>query len=338
MRRWLIFAFVGVLFGFLSILIFTVKEAQAQTLDTPSAPVSSDAPQTLQQPVQDTTQPVTETAQPAQKTSQPVTDTAQDTAQPVQETTQPVTDTAQETAQPVVAPVVETAQPVVAPVVETARPVVAPIVETAQPVVSPIVDTAQLVVAPVVETAQPVVNPVVETAQPVVDPTVRTSVPQPAPVIGTLQQPENPLASPSVSLSFAPRALDSASSLGAGGSTLVAPQRNLVELSSSSYGSAGVLNSYSALVSHSLLSGLISSLSFGGVEDLLNQTPQPFSPGVPPASGSSSGSSSGYGGGNGLLGILALLSLLLLGGKFLWARREFLKPSSALLPIIERPG
>jgi hypothetical protein len=28
----------------------------------------------------------------------------------------------------------------------------------------------------------------------------------------------------------------------------------------------------------------------------------------------------------------------LLSGKFLWSRREFLKPSSALLPIIERPG
>jgi hypothetical protein len=263
-RRWLSLAIIWALIGSLSILIFTAKEAQSQTLDTETAP----------QPVQDTAEPV------------------------------------QDTAEPVLAPVQDTAEPVLAPVAETAEPVLAPVVDTAEPVLGTLPEPT-----PVVGTG-PETN---------------------APAIGTLQ-PDSPLALSSTSpSSLVPRPLESASSLVVSGSTLVVPQRNLVELSSS-YGSAGVLNSYSAHVSHSLLSGLISTLSYGGVEDLLNQRPQPFSPGVPPVSGSSSGSSSGYGGGNGLLGILALVSLLLLSGKFLWSRREFLKPSSALLPIIERPG
>jgi hypothetical protein len=69
---------------------------------------------------------------------------------------------------------------------------------------------------------------------------------------------------------------------------------------------------------------------------LLERMPQSFPSG--PASAGSSSSSSGGGSGFQLLGALALLSILLLGGKHLWPTREFLKPSAALLPIIERPG
>ncbi len=69
---------------------------------------------------------------------------------------------------------------------------------------------------------------------------------------------------------------------------------------------------------------------------LLDRMPQSFPSG--PASAGSSSSSSGGGSGFQLLGALALLSILLLGGKHLWPTREFLKPSAALLPIIERPG
>ena len=73
---------------------------------------------------------------------------------------------------------------------------------------------------------------------------------------------------------------------------------------------------------------------------LLDRMPQSLPSGPAPAGSSSSGSSSS-GGGSGfqLLGALALLSILLLGGgKHLWSAGEFIKPSSALLPIIERPG
>ena len=62
---------------------------------------------------------------------------------------------------------------------------------------------------------------------------------------------------------------------------------------------------------------------------------------LPVAAGSFSGASGGGSGAGSsfeLLGALALLSILLLGGKHLWSACEFLKPSAALLPIIERPG
>jgi hypothetical protein len=108
---------------------------------------------------------------------------------------------------------------------------------------------------------------------------------------------------------------------------------------------ASISSSYSSssglLLSHSLLNELLAALN-GAERGFFNQGSQPFTPGVPPAGvpspqGSSSGSSSSSGG-FGFLAVLALLSLLLLSGKFLWTSREFLKPTSALLPIIERPG
>jgi hypothetical protein len=118
---------------------------------------------------------------------------------------------------------------------------------------------------------------------------------------------------------------------------------------SSSYGLAEVLSSYYVAkdANYSLLNELLASLSsamLGSamVEDLLKQTPQqPFSPALPAAGSSSSSSgpsSSGYGGSSGLLAILALFSLLLLGGKGLRSMRELPRPSSVLIPIIERPG
>jgi hypothetical protein len=76
---------------------------------------------------------------------------------------------------------------------------------------------------------------------------------------------------------------------------------------------------------------------------LPTQIPQPFSLGsaVPAAGSSSGGSGSGSSGGSSGgfdLGALALLSILLLSGKFLWNAQNFLKPSTALIPILERPG
>ena len=72
-------------------------------------------------------------------------------------------------------------------------------------------------------------------------------------------------------------------------------------------------------------------------KDFLDGMPTTLPPGALQAARSASGGSSG-GFGFELLGGLALLSILLLGGKHLWASSEFIKPSSALLPIIERPG
>ncbi len=265
---------------------------------------------------------------------------------------------------PVVQPVAHTlpevdtapvAQPVAdaLPMVE-ATPVVQPVVDTL-PKVDPAAPVSDLVVdalpkaeaSPELAVAGPLPQQV-DTAplQPVVDPALRTtSLAQPTttPVI------ETNLASLSTILAGASRALESASPLVvAGGSTTIASQSILVGLSSSlSESVARVLNSYSSAqeeVSHSLLgrllaglNGTLSSFSSWAQSIPTNQTPQPFSPGGSPA-GSSSTPGSGSSGGMSLLGVLALFSLLLLGGKFLWSIRELLKPNSALIPIIERPG
>jgi hypothetical protein len=80
----------------------------------------------------------------------------------------------------------------------------------------------------------------------------------------------------------------------------------------------------------------------GFLDGILSNSPAGALPAgaLPTGAGSASGGSGASGGSTGfvLLGALAFLSTLLLSGKHLWAAREFLKPSSALLPIIERPG
>jgi hypothetical protein len=60
--------------------------------------------------------------------------------------------------------------------------------------------------------------------------------------------------------------------------------------------------------------------------------------GVTPAGGSFAGGSSSVGGGISLGALILLLISLLVNGKFTSYARELLKPSSTLLPIIERPG
>jgi hypothetical protein len=68
--------------------------------------------------------------------------------------------------------------------------------------------------------------------------------------------------------------------------------------------------------------------------------PAPAPPVAPPASGASFNAASGASGNAFvvLLGVFALFTLLLRGGKFSWPSHEFIKPPSALRPAIERPG
>jgi hypothetical protein len=92
----------------------------------------------------------------------------------------------------------------------------------------------------------------------------------------------------------------------------------------------------SKVLSTKILAALQGAVS--SVEDVLPiQIPQPLdAAGAAAAAGSSSGGSSSDGGTG--LGILALVLVSLLGGKSLWSARESLKPSTTLIPIIERPG
>ncbi len=66
----------------------------------------------------------------------------------------------------------------------------------------------------------------------------------------------------------------------------------------------------------------------------------PFSGALPAPPAPASGGSAPSSGGTGLQlsGALALLLIALLGGKFLWYSRDFLKPNSAYGLIVNQPG
>ena len=105
------------------------------------------------------------------------------------------------------------------------------------------------------------------------------------------------------------------------------------EISSAKVAEAPVI---SKTLSSKFLAALQGAVSL--VEDVLPiQIPQPLgAASAAAAAGSLSGGSSSDGGTG--LGILALVLVSLLSGKTLWSARELLKPSTALIPIIERPG
>jgi hypothetical protein len=121
------------------------------------------------------------------------------------------------------------------------------------------------------------------------------------------------------------------------GTVPVAQEGNLE--SSASNATANLSSSYLEQVVLSLFEEDLSSLNLAGMKGTQNQVPQPFpASGMPVAAGGfSSGSSSSSSVGLDT-GILGLLAILLLGGKFLWSTRDFLKPNTALLLAIERPG
>jgi len=81
------------------------------------------------------------------------------------------------------------------------------------------------------------------------------------------------------------------------------------------------------------------------VHNASGQVPQPLPySGTPPAlpaptsSSASGGSSSFSGAGRDLDGALAFVLILILGGKFVWYARDFLKPDCAFQVPIKQPG
>jgi hypothetical protein len=100
------------------------------------------------------------------------------------------------------------------------------------------------------------------------------------------------------------------------------------------------LTLFSAAEHSSLLDSLTTAAA---MHDASSQSPWslPFSGAPPaPASGGASGGSAASSGGTGpqLGGALALLLIALLGGKFLWYARNFLKPDSPFQLIVNQPG
>jgi hypothetical protein len=81
------------------------------------------------------------------------------------------------------------------------------------------------------------------------------------------------------------------------------------------------------------------------VHNASSQMPQPLPysgtlPVLPaPSSSSASGGSSSFSGvGRDLDSVLAFILILILGGKFVWYARDFVKPDSAFQLLIKQPG
>jgi hypothetical protein len=268
-------------------------------------------------------------------------------------------------ASPLVEPVAETTRPVVEPVKEVVAPVIEPVGDTAgtvgqalDPVVDPLGDIASpLASSPVGETAAiPLAAPIdTETGTAAVDPGL--SEPLAGPSLGQFAKAVEPVAvmpideAADIALLPSGEPFGTVSSEGAVlHSKLASAAQGSFEVSSDT--SAGSLagteqeeassakGAEAPVVSETLSSKFLTALqgAAASVEDVPPiQIPQPLgAAGAAAAAGSLSGGSSSDGGTG--LGILALVLVSLLGGKSLWSAREFLKPSTTLIPIIERPG
>jgi hypothetical protein len=314
-------------------------------------------------PVLETVNQTTEAGAPV---VQPVVDTVEETAEPL---LKPVLKPVQETVEPAVKPVQQTVEPVLGTVEDTAKPVL----DTVDPVVQPLKDTVDPVVAPVKETIDPVVatthrpdelfnqrpeptgaatiealvGPAQQATEPGVgatlDPVLRTeSSPGVAPVLkeGAVRAGEGislgassgPLAAnmiPDDFLGSSARGLTPSARAPAG--TVVTGTEGSVTSSFSMGVSTG---EYASILDY-----LATTTARGSQDGLPRPSPFPGAIPVGPAGSSSSGlgaSSGGLGFGWGALAVVLMLCALY--GRFLLPLRNFLRPTSALVLAIERPG
>jgi hypothetical protein len=295
-----------------------------------------------------------ETAQPLIKEASPIFEPVKDVAEPAVRTAGQAVEPVGAATDPIVEPVAETTRPVVEPVKKVAVPLVEPIDDAAgtlsqalDPLVNPLGQIAGPLASPVSESATPSAAPVDPMlTEPLVDPPLGQLVEagvEPATVVPVdeaadiallpAREPFDPVSSEGVvvqsELASAVQGSLNVSSDGSASSLTGAKQ----EISSAKAAEAPVV---SKTLSTKFLAALQGAVSL--VEDILPiQIPQPLgAAGAAAAAGSLSGGSSSDSGIG--LGILALMLVSLLGGKSLWSAREFLKPSTTLIPIIERPG
>jgi hypothetical protein len=279
-------------------------------------------------------------AEPALNT---VKQTANDTHSQLSETTQPVLNKAQKQLDNVAQPVLNTAEQALAPAKQPVEQVLDPVEQTLVPPTqqaSELPAQQQQVLAP----AEQALGPAIGADQVALVPVLgeATSLPEVALILG------DQLALPQRTDSWTSQlAINPSSVLGAA---------KIISLDSSgSTTLPATLSDFEGFSGKPLverrqdITGALPSINehplvfdSARAQSIPSQIPQPFPAGAILAAGSSSGvSSSGSSGGSngGLdLGALALLSILLLSGKFLWNAQNFLKPSTALIPILERPG
>ena len=100
------------------------------------------------------------------------------------------------------------------------------------------------------------------------------------------------------------------------------------------------LTSFFSMGEHSSIVDYVATTMARGAQDVLPR-PLPVSGAIPTGAGSSSSglASSGLGVGGGALAALAILfGLSPFGGRLLRSSRDFLRPTSAFVLAIERPG
>jgi hypothetical protein len=267
---------------------------------------------------------------------------------PVQNTVNPVTD-------PVVKPVQNTVDPVVKPVENTVDPIVKP-VEAGPVQQTDLPDGGSPVgsspVSPTPQPIDPLKGQTRQTAQPVAapatsDPMLRTEGPPvagPSLEAGSLQPSREPLvprlegnapipSAARVSASSAPHEVAAPESAPAdteqasltatmGGGRLAFPFFSEGDHSS-------ILDSATATTVHNASGQAPQPLPYSGTLPVLP---------APTSSSASGGSFSSSGGDRDLKGVLASFLILILGGKFVWYARDFLKPDSAFQVPIKQPG
>lgn len=309
---------------------------------------------------------------------EPVRRALGDVTRPADQTLGTVTEsTDQQALKGVTEPVGETVREATEPFDETVGGIVEPVRQTATPILQPVDEAAGPVMDRVSEATTPVHEPGIEKVDPAIRP-ARTALDPVAELTPTMSmvEPHDPAASPaSAPVSEVARPLFEETAIKTGGASLAPAVHNLAhqELVSApdrargvSSPSPGVELAPTAVVdfkpsshwlarearhpggtefSHygllerslrSLAGGYPTIVGPGETESALNKVPQsPFTGALP---GTGSSILSGSGGGASLLGILAVLLILLQGGKLFWPPTGFLEPKSALHLVPVRPG
>jgi hypothetical protein len=217
LRRWLIFALVGVIIAFSCALLLASQEAQAKAKQSPN---QGSPNQGLGDKAKETTKPVHEATGEAARSagnkeigqreaggkgagerdvaaggSTPRVDkTAPVDAEPARETARSAPD---KTNSPVVDSALETAPPAAKRAEETLRGAAEPVRETVDPAVEPVLDrTASMSQPAVLDEVAPVVEPVLDKAISRVDPIVEPVLNDTPPVIEPVLNKEIPVIEP----------------------------------------------------------------------------------------------------------------------------------------------
>jgi hypothetical protein len=324
-------------------------------------PVSEEATKAVK-PVAESAEPLMEQAnplvKPVEEATHPLVRPIDEKVTPITEAARPILDLVTKESSEVLEPLSSTLEPIAKPLEQVRAPVVGLVGEVAKPfsaiaglpVLSPHNEATSPILDPLGSQLEPVSVPM--TVAPVTGAGEQMFEPVPAerlvPFLGSDGQPywlqpggESPASQLALLSALTTEAPAAASISTLNSATVTVAQEGNLE-SSASNATANLSSTYpQQQVVLSLFEEGLSSLNLARMEGAENQMPQPFPApgGMPVAAGGFSGGSSSSSSGGGLeMGLLGLLAVLLLSGKFLWSTCDFLKPNTVLLLAIDRPG